>query len=121
MTRHNLLPLLAATALVSAACTGWHNSSGVAEGVAQANSGEIRVYRADGSNVRLVRASIVGDSLVGFSAGSGARVAIPTSAIVSTETKHVSAGRTAALGGGILIGAAVVGIISLAVALGAAY
>ena len=120
MSRHirTLAPALGIALL--AACTSWHRSPTAAEGVARANSGEIHVNRVDGSMLRLVNASIVGDSLVGTSPVSGARVAIPVSSVVSTETKQVSAGRTAALGGGVLIGVvAVTGLLAVALLLAA--
>ena len=98
-------------------CTSWHRTASPAEGVAKAKSGEIRVYRADGSTIQLVNASIVGDSLVGTSPVTGARISMPTAAVVSTETKQVSAGRTAALGGGVLVGVIAVTAILTFVAL----
>ena len=106
----------AVIALVSG-CTAWHQNATPVEGVSRAKSGEIRVNRVDGSTVRLVNASIVADSVIGVSPVTGARIAIPTSAIMSTETKDVSGGRTALLGGGILLGVAAVTGILLIVAL----
>jgi hypothetical protein len=118
MARRGSLLVLAAAAAVSAACTSWHRAGGPVEGVARAKSGEIRVYRADGSMVRLVNASIVADSLVGVSPVNGARIAIPTAAVIATETKQVSGGRTALLGGGIVLGViAVAGILAVALIL----
>ena len=103
-----------------AGCTSWHRNTDPNEAVARAKSGEIKVSRTDGSEIRLVSASIVGDSLIGISPVTGARTAIATNAIVSMETKSVSAGRTAALGGGVLIGVvAVTGLVALALILSA--
>ncbi len=87
-----------------AGCSSWHRTPSASEGVSHAKSGEIRVTQLDGSMIRLVNASIVGDSVVGISPVTGARLAIPTSAVAYTETKEISAGRTALLGGGVVLG-----------------
>ena len=94
--------------MMFAACTSWHRNASPSDAVARAKSGEIRVNRVDGSMISLVNASIVGDSLVGVSPVTGARVSMPVSAVVSTETEQVSAGRTALLGGGVVLGLAAV-------------
>ena len=94
-------------------CSSWQRTPSAIEGVSHAKSGEIHVTRVDGSMVRLVNASIVGDSVVGISPVTGARLAIPTSAVAYTETKEISAGRTALLGGGVIIGLVAVGAILL--------
>ena len=106
-----------ATALAVAfivGCSSFQRARTPGEGVARARSGEIRVNKVDGSIVPLVNASIVGDSLIGVSPRTGDRIAIPTSAIAWVESKDIDAGRTALLGGGIILGlAAVAGVIAL--------
>lgn len=106
-----------ATALAVAlfvGCSSFQRARTPGEGVARARSGEIRVNKVDGSIVPLVNASIVGDSLIGVSPRTGDRIAIPTSAIASVEAKDIDAGRTALLGGGIILGlAAVAGVVAL--------
>ena len=109
--------VLLAVVYSAAGCTTWKHNPSAREGIARANSGEIHVYRADGSMVSLVNASIVGDSVVGSSAMTGARVAIPLSAVVSTETKGVSGGKTALLGGGVLLGVVAIAGVVLIIAL----
>jgi hypothetical protein len=112
MARRAHLTALLTASLLSAACTSWHRAGGAVEGVSKAKSGEIRVHRVDGSVIDLVGASIVGDSLFGVSPVTGARVSMPTAAVMATETKQVSAGRTALLGGGVVLGViAVAGIL----------
>ena len=102
-----------------AACSSWHRTPSAVEGVTHAKSGEIHVTRLDGSMVRLVNASIVGDSIVGVSPVTGARLAIPTTAVAYTETKEISAGRTALLGGGVVLGIVALSAILLVAALAA--
>lgn len=99
-----------------AGCTSWHRTPSATNGVNHAKSGEIRVTQLDGSMVRLVNASIVGDSVVGISPVNGARLAIPTSAVAYTETKEISAGRTVLLGGGVILGVVAVSAILLVAA-----
>jgi hypothetical protein len=119
---HRSTRTIAAAAALSVACASWHQSPGPAEAIARAKSGEIRVYRVDGALVRLVNASIVGDSLIGVSPVTGARVAMPTTAVVSTQTKEFSAGRTALLGGGVVVGViAVAGILAVVLFLSAGW
>jgi hypothetical protein len=116
MTRRFCTLASAVGIALATGCTSWHQNSSLTEGVARAKSGEIRVNRVDGSMIRVVNAEIVGDSLIGLSPVTGARVSMPTSAVASTETKQVSSGRTAALGGGILLGAAAAaGILIIAI------
>ena len=102
-----------------AACSSWHRTPSAIEGVSHASSGEIRVTQLDGSMVRLVNASIVGDTVVGISPVTGARLAIPTSAVAYTETKEISVGRTALLGGGVVLGIVALSAILLVAALAA--
>lgn len=113
--RHRTGSLATALAVASlVGCSSFQRARTPGEGVARAKSGEIRVNKVDGSIVPLVNASIVGDSLIGISPRTGARIAIPTSAIASVESKDIDAGRTALLGGGIILGlAAVAGVIAL--------
>jgi len=115
----SLATAVAAALLVG--CSSFQRAPTPGEGVARARSGEIRVNKVDGSIVPLVNASIVGDSLIGLSPRTGARVAIATSAIASVEAKDIDAGRTALLGGGIILGlAAVAGVVALVAILVAA-
>ena len=102
-----------------AACSSCHRTPSAIEGDSHAKSGEIHVTRLDGSMVRLVNASIVGDSVVGVSPVTGARLAIPTIAVAYTETKEISAGRTALLGGGVILGIVALSAILLVAALAA--
>lgn len=118
MRRHPRTFLVALGIALCSACTSWHRSASPGEAVARANSGEIHVNRVDGAMITLVNASIVGDSLVGVSPVTGARISMPMSAIVSTETKQVSAGRTALLGGGVVVAvAAVASVVLIAILL----
>ena len=107
--------VLAVVAAMSG-CAAWKHNPSAREGVARANAGEIRVTQVDGIMVRLVNAAIVGDSLIGISAVTGARVAIPTSAVATTETKDFSGRKTAMLGGGIVLGVVALLAIALTVA-----
>jgi len=118
---HRALTLAATTALiVLAGCSSWQRTPSAREGVTRANSGEIRVTQVDGSMIRLVNASIVGDSLIGISPVTGARIAIATIAVASTETKGISAGRTALLGGGVILGIVALSAILLLAAIAGA-
>lgn len=74
--------------------------------LARAGTGPIEVTRTDRSVVRITNASIVGDSLVGVTDDSSPiRIAMATKDVQSVAVRRVSAGRTAALGGGIIVGA----------------
>ena len=118
---HRALTLAATTALiVLAGCSSWQRTPSAREGVTRANSGKIRVTQVDGSMIRLVNASIVGDSLIGISPVTGARIAIATIAVASTETKGISAGRTALLGGGVILGIVALSAILLLAAIAGA-
>ncbi len=116
LRRRELLAVLAA-AIVAAGCTTWKQNPSPREGVAGAKSGEIHLNLVDGSMVRLVNASVVADSVVGISPVTGARVALPLASVASSETKGVSGGRTALLGGGVLLGVAAVAGVVLLIAL----
>ena len=119
LRRRGILAVLAAVT-VAASCTTWKQNPSPREGVTRANSGEIRLNLADGSIVRLVNASVVADSVVGISPVTGARVAVLMTSVASTETKGVSGGRTALLGGGVLLAVAAVAGVVLVIAVASA-
>lgn len=96
-----------ATFFLLSACHTYSHVNTPEEAVARASkeSGTIRVTKTDHSVVTIWRVAIVADSLVGIATdNSEARVAIPLKDVSKTETSEINAGRSFALGGGIVLG-----------------
>ena len=92
--------------LGTSACRTWTRQDTTTQAaVASAKSGPIKVSRLDHSVIELRGASIAKDSLIGYATDkSDARVAIPLTDIASVSTREVSAGRTAGLAAGTVVG-----------------
>lgn len=108
--------------LTVAGCHSWQVQPGPANGAAALAAADstkaVRLTLKSGAVIELSFPGVVGDSIVGISRLTGQRVAFATTDVQSVALRQVSAGRTAlATGGVILLGVAVVGILT-AIALG---
>ena len=92
--------------LATVACRTWASQDTSPQAaVASAKSGPIKVARTDHSFIELRGATVSSDSLIGYTTDrSNARVAIPLADIESVSTREVSAGRTAGLAAGTVVG-----------------
>jgi hypothetical protein len=94
-----------------AGCSSWRMEQAAPEQVLhQRTPTEVRVTRADGSQLVLAHPSVSGDSLTGFS--SGAPRGVPMADIGAIATRHGNAGKSVLLGVGILGGAIAIGAIA---------
>lgn len=97
--RYAVLLLLGAA---PAGCRTWRAEPLPAAGApARVVQGRVRATRADGSRVELVGARVGGDTLRG--ARGGTEVAVPLDSVRRLEARRVSALRTGALVGGVLL------------------
>jgi hypothetical protein len=109
---HRALPLLVRAALLAVvaipagACMSWKTQAVSPDQSLAKRPNQVRVTRADGSKVILLRPAIVADSLVGEPPGDSAkriaqRLAIPLSDVQSVAVQQVSAGKTVLLIAGV--------------------
>lgn len=108
MNAVNALRFAAAGLLVFelAGCHSYAAPMSPQAGIARAHSGEVRVTRTDHSALVLTDTRIEQDSVIGVTSdATRTRVAVALSEVTSVEPLKVDAGRTAALGGGIVLAA----------------
>jgi hypothetical protein len=97
---------LAAFAIPAGACMSWKTQPVSPDRALAKHPNQVRITRADGSKLVLLRPTIVADSLVGEPPGDSAkriaqRVAIPLSDVQSVAVQQVSAGKTILLIAGV--------------------
>ncbi len=98
----------------SGACHAWARQDVTPEAAVADANGHVRVTRTDHSVIELRDAAVVHDSLIGTPVDDrNMRSAIALKDIQSVSTREVSAGRTAGLAAGTVLGIiAVVGILT---------
>lgn len=98
--------LIATLGMPAIACMSWKTQPVSPDQALAKSPTQVRVTRADGSKVVLLRPAIVADSLIGEPPGDptkriAQRVAIPLSEVQSVAVQRLSAGKTALLIAGV--------------------
>ena len=117
MDRRVSAVVAACLVVASSACHSWARQDVTPQAAVADAKGHVRVTRTDHSVIELRDAVIVRDSLIGTPVDDrNARSAIALSDIQSVSTREVSAGKTAGLAAGTVLGIiAVLGILTAVV------
>lgn len=101
-------------AFSAAGCHSWHaQTSPTPDAIStQAGRGPVRVTRRDHSQLVLVNAQVMGDSIVGQAGSPPQRTAVAMADVERIDTRATSAGKTA----GLVLGVAAVAFAALLVA-----